>query len=517
MTGNQTKPYRNTLSGSIGSGMGSLFAPGGRTYYILEHKVSSRYHQAGESQEIIVDNIEIGRDARCQVRFDERFTTVSRHHAGIVRDGDMWKLVQISKTNSTLLNGRQVQTEWYLQNGDEIQLSVNGPKLGFIIPTGKKSTVGSIGLTRRLSLFRQQALRPYKQAITALACVLVLAIGGLGGWNWHLRHQLTATNESLAEQIEQAKGNKAQIDSLSNQLVAANQEISATQGKLDEARREAKQARAMAVKVRQDMGKLVADEDIKSLMPHVYYVMCVPIINGEEYDAFSWSGTGFMLSNGCFVTAQHVIHADGIATTSTSDGIAINPEHPQNYLNELYFHGDVTVRMMCISSDGGFEVKYTYKDNPFRMGNAGMAAGTFYDENNAQHVVRIHDYDEGTDWACVQAQQPGSGLAFDPQYSVSMPAQTKLFIAGFPAGQAATQSGEVSPVISQAVTSRDGLEDNRTIKTSNDDSDHGNSGGPVFALKDGKYVVVGILNGADPGSDATHRKGRVTPIGSLFN
>ena len=95
MAGHTTKPYKNTFSGSVGAGMGSLFNPGGRKYYILEHKVSSRYHKAGESQEIIVDNIEIGRDAHCQVRFDESFKTVSRHHAAIVRDGDNWKLVQI--------------------------------------------------------------------------------------------------------------------------------------------------------------------------------------------------------------------------------------------------------------------------------------------------------------------------------------------------------------------------------------------------------------------------------------
>ena len=191
MANKTTQPYRKTLSGSIGAGMGSLFAPGGKKYYILEHKVSSKYHKAGESQEIIVDNIELGRDSHCQVRFDESFKTVSRRHAAIVKDGDMWKLVPLSKTNTTFLNGRPVKEEWYLQNGDEIQLSVNGPKMGFITPTGKKSTVGSIGLTRRLSLFRQQALRPYKTAITCMAVVLVLAVGGLGTWNYFLREDMS--------------------------------------------------------------------------------------------------------------------------------------------------------------------------------------------------------------------------------------------------------------------------------------------------------------------------------------
>lgn len=153
MANKTVKTHGTTFAGSIAAGMGSVFNPGGRKYYILEHKVSSKYHKQGESQEIIVDTIELGRDSRCQVRFDESFSTVSRRHAAIVKDGDNWKLVQLSSTNTTFLNGKPVKDEWYLQNGDEIQLSLNGPKMGFIIPTGNKATVGSIGLTRRLSLF----------------------------------------------------------------------------------------------------------------------------------------------------------------------------------------------------------------------------------------------------------------------------------------------------------------------------------------------------------------------------
>ena len=160
----QPTTYRRSLSGSVGAGMKSVFGGEGRRYYMLVHKVSSKYHKAGEAQRIIVDQIEIGRDPKCQVRFDESFTTVSRRHAAIVKDGDNWKLVQLSQTNTTYLNGRRVEKEWYLQNGDEIQLSTNGPKLGFIVPEGEKGTVSSIGLTARLNLFRKQALRPYKNA-----------------------------------------------------------------------------------------------------------------------------------------------------------------------------------------------------------------------------------------------------------------------------------------------------------------------------------------------------------------
>lgn len=70
--------YKRTLTGSVGAGLGSVFSANGKSYYILEHKVSSKYHHAGEAQEIIVDEAELGCDAKCQVQFDESFTTVSR-------------------------------------------------------------------------------------------------------------------------------------------------------------------------------------------------------------------------------------------------------------------------------------------------------------------------------------------------------------------------------------------------------------------------------------------------------
>ena len=170
----KTVKYKRTLRGSVGAGVGALFNGNGRRYFILEHKDASKYHKAGDSQKIIIDQIELGRDKNCQVRFDdESFPTVSRRHAAIIKDGDKWKLVQLSQTNSTFLNNRPVTTEWYLENGDEIQLSVGGPRMGFIVPQGKQSLVSSIKMTERLELFRKQALRPYK---TAIACLFVLLL-----------------------------------------------------------------------------------------------------------------------------------------------------------------------------------------------------------------------------------------------------------------------------------------------------------------------------------------------------
>ena len=112
-----TQNYKRTLAGSVGAGMGALMGASGRTYFILEHKTPSKYHQAGESQKIIVDQVELGRDASCQVRFDESFETVSRKHAAIVRDGENWKLIHLSHSNPTLVNGHPINGSYYLQTG----------------------------------------------------------------------------------------------------------------------------------------------------------------------------------------------------------------------------------------------------------------------------------------------------------------------------------------------------------------------------------------------------------------
>jgi len=100
-------------------------------YFTLEHQMGSRYHHVGEYQKINAEQVEIGRDPSCGVRFDENFETVSRRHAAIIREGSHWKLVPLSQTNPSFINGQIVQRAWYLQNGDEIQCAVNGPRFVF--------------------------------------------------------------------------------------------------------------------------------------------------------------------------------------------------------------------------------------------------------------------------------------------------------------------------------------------------------------------------------------------------
>lgn len=240
--------YKRTIAGSVGAGMAAVFNASGRQYYILEHKTESLYHHAGESQKIIVDQVELGRDSSCQVRFDETFETVSRRHAAIVKEGENWKLIPLSQTNSTLVNGIPIQGEQVLRSGDEIRLSTKGPLMGFIVPQGKQSLVSSIGMTERLSLFRQQALRPYKRALWIMAIVFILAIGALVTWNILQTKKYDAELQVKQEQIEQVQQNLNESDTL---IDALSEELENTQA----------ESAAERVRIQQKLKKAQAERE----------------------------------------------------------------------------------------------------------------------------------------------------------------------------------------------------------------------------------------------------------------
>ena len=214
--------YKKTISGTIGAGMNAIIK-NAANYYILEHKVSSKYHKAGESQAIIVNFLELGRNKNCGVRFDETFKTVSRRHAAILKDGDKWKLITLSNTNSTFINGQKIDNEWYLQNGDEIQLSKNGPKLGFIIPDSSNATV--LTIWQRIKLFNEQALRPYRTTLIIIGVMLLLMIGGGIGYGVYMNNNYKKAKEDAHQGILDLT---KQADSIADKL-KGQETITATQ------------------------------------------------------------------------------------------------------------------------------------------------------------------------------------------------------------------------------------------------------------------------------------------------
>lgn len=512
-----TKRYKKTLGGSLGAGMKSLMGSANKKYFILEHKVNSKYHKAGENQEIIVDQVEIGRSSTCAVRIEgdaPMFDVVSRKHAAIVKDGQNWKLVHLSQTNSTYLNGHKVGKEWYLQNGDEIQLATNGPKLGFIIPSGKKSTIGSIGLTRRLSLFRQQALRPYKTAIAVLACLLLLLSSGGGYKLWDLHNQ-NMRLEADAEKSKQEIQHLAVInDSIAKEVVAKGETISEMQKQItilkDRKPQIINKTITKVVRVPSPDSKHDIDNDaINRCLPNIFYIQTLGFeittpdgkrttveCGSGENQLPGWSGTGFILSDGRFITARHVTEGWYFFVS----GGQVNKNLLM--LNAIANNGGKVVALFGAVSSSG--TKLTFRSDQFTCNRSHDREN--HTEDGTKVVMANLD---NTDYAYFRASQSG-GLKYDSSKSSNLERGTKLTVLGFPLGLGANGINDINPIYGSGIVAANGLQ-NGVILTTDTNYEQGNSGGPVFYTdENGDLVVVGIVS-----AGAGRNTGFVVPLSSL--
>ncbi|MBR4535175.1 MAG: FHA domain-containing protein [Bacteroidales bacterium] len=473
--------FKQSFSGSVGSGLGAVFNSSGRRFYILEHKVSSQYHKAGESQRIIIDEVMIGRDPKCQVRFDESFGTVSREHAAIRKEGDNYVLIQMSKTNTTYLNGIPVKDRWYLQNGDEIQLSTNGPKLGFIIPPGEQSMVKSIGLSARLSLFRKQALAPYKKAMTVLSILLVFAIAGGVGYGFHSHNKL----KDLVAVLDTYKNR-------TNEALQKNSELNKEIARLDSISKvRPKYSGGGGSRPTGDIATML--EDVKGSVCYLETIVYVEY-DGEKKAVGACGGTAFLLNDGTLLTARHCVEP------------------------WLYSISDENMRMVNALATAGVGKVYSvikayYGDNVIKF--------TSYDFNQDKSQDIVVEWDDdiditlpmplinrngelmvgnksmfGTDWASAHTNQTGNIIA-DYAGSSTLKAGEKLYVLGFPMGLGVDDGNrKIEPIFNELSVARDGLNDSGCIMITSG-VDHGNSGGPVFANRNGKLVAVGIVSRGD--------------------
>lgn len=170
--------------------------------YTLTYLSNSTTKRVGDYETIVIPTIQLGRDGGCAIRFSHNeFPTVSGTHAAIERQAENVVVIKhLSQSNPTLVNGRPINKEWYLNNGDVVQLSMEGPKLRYnTSPTG----TAKIGFTKKFELVAEQAIKPYKTALSAIALILVMSTGTL---SYFLRDTKIALDAALGR-IELSESN----------------------------------------------------------------------------------------------------------------------------------------------------------------------------------------------------------------------------------------------------------------------------------------------------------------------
>ncbi len=171
--------------------------------YTLLFLDPTKNKKKGDYQTIVIPYVEIGRHGNCVVQYGDEHNAIHRKHAAILWDkGEV--VIKHLGTNPLLVNGQQIATggQKILQNADEIQLSQNGPRIRFNATATKTSTMG---VTQRMGLVLDQALKPYKTAVMGLSALLLSLVAFSGYQYFDFQRQVEQFEEREQAYLDRTK------------------------------------------------------------------------------------------------------------------------------------------------------------------------------------------------------------------------------------------------------------------------------------------------------------------------
>ena len=451
---------------------------------------------------------------------------VSRKHAAIERKGQEVLIRQLSKTNPTLLNGKPLEGEFYLHNGDEIQLSNSGPKIRYLATATKTS---SMGVTKRLELYAKQALKPYKWALISVLLLFVIS-GVLAGIfffklkneNDKLKTAYNKIGEQTQKQEEAAKrGDQAFLENqkqTAQKIADANQqkqkmgeELAALKNIIKELKKtppapisvlppviipkvvdEVKEEK-LETKKEADKPEKTSDVEmagmIAAVKSQVYFLKIYLTVEGEIDQNYIGSGTGFMLEDGRFITARHCVNPWAYSDIQSKK----DQDRKWLIINWLFHNspkGAVKLNLEVISPDN----KKIYLPGDKFITNE--SKDFFYDDIDIGYgagKVQLAPIDNDMDWAYYNLNTPSKdGITADPASSTVLQTGTIVHVLGYTYGME-SQGSAPSPFYSTANVSQNGLTKG-LINVTNLGFAQGNSGGPVFIEKNNKLVAIGLVS-----------------------
>jgi len=459
-------------------------------------------HPAGSHESIFNPSIVLGRGGNCQVKYDDRYKTVSREHACIAASGGKHIIFHNpSAKNPTLVNGTAVSDSQDLNNGDEVQLSNDGPRFRYNTAEIKSSTMG---LTSRMGIALSQATKPYKRAMIVMFIALLAALC-FGGFNLYknirldnvsaanttkveglLNEKIVLSNQ-IAELEQKENVNSEKVQSLKNKL-------NKTEKNLEDYKNETAQINAA-----NQGGNTTATTNFDNIpWNDIYYIYAQKIeitINGElsvldarannpwNKSANIWGGTGFLTVGGKFITARHVVQ-------------------PWRYPNNVLFNqisameskgGSVNVIFEALSRTGD-KFNFTSKNIQFDDSRDEMVNSKFEIDGQEVEFIKKEKTEYSSDWAYVEFGNRKGTIKLNTGLSKSLKTGSSIYPVGFSNTKMhQPTSNDLKQLISNCMVIQDELT-NGLIKVSGGGFGQGNSGGPVFANVNGQFQAIGIVS-----------------------
>lgn len=202
-----------------------------------------------------------------------------------------------------------------------------------------------------------------------------------------------------------------------------------------------------------------------------------------------WNGTGFITSDGKFITARHVLEPWRYVEDKCDPLVALN--------NFIERGGKVDIVFKATASGGQDSFTFTNNRQLYTFDESKDERSSYKCSKRTTGCKKITAKlatTSSTDWVYIQMGNRPSNLVFNRELSKNLDRGEPVHLLSFGLGlhlQQGYTTANLDPTYSQGIVSQKDLA-NGLLSVSNSAFVPGSSGSPVFVRRGDEYIVIGL-------------------------